>query len=136
LELKIEEKDKIINEEKIKNDNLNNIIQNYLIDKNLQNRIIELLNEIKLFRKYCNFSEGEKLISIKFISGEKDIDYPIITKNNEIFLKLESMIYEKYPKYRKTINDFLVGENKINRNQTIEQNNIKNNDIITLIINN
>ena len=46
------------------------------------------------------------------------------------------MIYEKYPKYRKTMNDFLVGENKINRNQTIEQNNIKNNDIITLIINN
>ena len=35
-----------------------------------------------------------------------------------------------------TVNYFLVGGNKINRSKTIEENNIKNNDIITLIINN
>jgi len=111
---------------------LNDIIKKYNIDPNF---IIELENEIKLFKKYCNFSEGEKLISIIFISVENDINYPIIAKNTDIFLKLESMIYEKYPKYRKTKNSFLVGDNKINPNQTLEQNNIKNNDIITLINN-
>ena len=98
--------------------------------------IIELENEIKLFRKYCNFSEGEKLISIKFISSEKDIDYSLIIKNTEIFLKIECMLYEKYPKYTETENYFVVGGNKINRGKTLKQNNIKNNDIITLIINN
>ena len=35
-----------------------------------------------------------------------------------------------------TVNYFLSKGNKINRNQTLEQNNIKNNDIITLYINN
>ena len=46
------------------------------------------------------------------------------------------MIYEKYPKFMKTNNCFLVRGKTINRNQTLEQNNIKNDDIITLIINN
>ncbi len=46
------------------------------------------------------------------------------------------MLYEKYPKYTDTENFFVVGGNKINRNKTLEENNIKNNDIITLIINN
>ena len=35
-----------------------------------------------------------------------------------------------------TVNYFLSGGNKINRNQTLEQNNIKNNDIIALYTNN
>jgi hypothetical protein len=35
-----------------------------------------------------------------------------------------------------TNNYFLVGGNKINKNKTIKENNIKNNDIITLEINN
>ena len=46
------------------------------------------------------------------------------------------MLYEKYPKYIDTNNFFVVNGNKINRNKTLEQNNIKNNDIITLKINN
>ena len=98
--------------------------------------IIELENEIKLFRKYYNFSDGEKLVSIKIISGEQDIDYSIIIKNTEQFLKIESMIYEKYPKYTEEENFFIVNGNKINRGKTLEQNNIKNNDVITLMINN
>ena len=46
------------------------------------------------------------------------------------------MIYEKYPKYADGENFFIVNGIKINRNKTLEKNNIKNNDIITLIINN
>ena len=139
MELKIKEKDIIINVEKIKNENLNKKIkelQNISNNNPQNNGIVELENEIKLFRKYNNFSEGEKLISIKFISGEQDIDYSIITKNTERFSKIEIMLYEKYPKYIETENFFVVGDNKINKHKTLEQNNINNNDIITLIINN
>jgi len=46
------------------------------------------------------------------------------------------MLYEKYPNYTETENFFVVGGKKINRSKSIEENNIKNNDIITLIINN
>jgi len=129
----------IIKEEKAKNDNLNKKIKELesISNKNQQiNNIIELENEIKLFRKFNNFSEGEKLIQIKFISNEQDIDYSLIVKNNEKFYKIEGILYEKYPKYVETDNFFVVSGNRINRNKTLEQNNIKSNDIITLIINN
>ena len=139
LESKIKEKDIIINKEKIKNENLNKKLKELqnLSNNNLDiNNIIELKNEIKLFREYNNFSEGEKLISIKFASEEQDIDFSIIIKNIEIFSKIETMLYNKYKKYIETQNYFLVGGNRINRHKTLEQNNIKNNDIITLFINN
>ena len=137
LELKIKEKDIIINKMELKNDNLikkikelqNNSYNNLNIDK-----VKELENENKLFRKYNNFSEGEKLISIKITSGEQDIDYSLIIKNTEQFLKLENILYDKYPKYYKTDNYFLVGGKTIDKHKSLEQNNIKNNDVIVLLI--
>jgi len=137
LELKLLQKDEIIKNEKLKNmilyERLNKLEN---ISNNLQKMKIELENEINLFRKYYKFSEGEKLISIKFISGEQDINYSLIAKNTVKFIKLEYILYEKYPKYMETVNYFLSGGNRVNRNKTLGQNNIKNNDIITLIMNN
>ena len=139
LESKIKEKNRIINEEKIKNENLNQKIKELqnISNNNLDiNNIIELKNEIKLFRGYNNFSEGEKLILINFASSEQDIKYSLIIKNTEIFSQIETMLYKKYPKYTETENYFLVSGNKINKHKTLQDNNIKNNDIITLFINN
>ena len=137
LELKIKEKDAIIKAMELKNDNLTIKIKELqnISNNNLGiNNIIELENENKLFRKYNNFSEGEKLISIKITSGEQDIDYSLIIKNTEKFLKLENIIYEKYPKYYETENYFLVGGKTIDKHKSLEQNNIKNNDVIMLLI--
>ena len=138
LESIILQKNEIIENEKLKNSTLNKKLKELENDSknNLERIKIELENEINLFRKYYNFSEGEKLISIKFISGEQDINYSIITKNTEKFIKVEYILYEKYPKYTETTNYFLAKGNKINRNETLEQNNIRDNDVITLITNN
>ena len=135
LELKLEEKDIIIKEEKLKNENLNKKIkelQNFPDCNSQINKIMELEDEIILFRKYYNFSKGEKLISIKFVSVEKDVDYSLITKNTERFPKIESILYEKYPKYMETENIFLTGGNKINRFRSLEDNKIKNGDILVI----
>ena len=130
------EKDKLLKEEKIKNDNLNKKIKEIISnDKIKENKTIELENEIKLFRTYYNFSSNEKLISIKFISGNQDFDFPVITKNTDYFTKIEQILYEKYPKYKDSENYFLVNGNKINRHKTLEENKIKNNDVLTLEIN-
>ena len=135
MKLKLEEKDKIINEEKIKNDNLNKSLKEEL--ENLLKKkkdIKELENEIKLFKSYCKFSQEEKLISIKFISANKKINFNIIAKNTDKFLKIEVILYEKYPKYANSKNFFLVNGNRINRNRSLQDNKIKNNDVITLQI--
>ena len=141
FELKIKEKDIIIEQEKKKNESINkkikeleNISNNN--SKIYKNNILKLNNEIKLFRKFNNFSEEEKLISIRFTSVAQDIDFSIVTKNTEIFTRIEIMLYNKYPKYIESENYFLVNGNKVNKHKTFEQNNIKNDDIITLQINN
>jgi predicted transcriptional regulator len=69
------------------------------------------------------------------MSDEQDINYSIVSKNTEKFSKIEAMLYDKFPKYIESENYFFVGEKKINRNKTLEQNNINNNDIITLKMN-
>ena len=95
---------------------------------------MELENEIKLFRKYYNFPKGEELISIKFVSVLKDVDYSIIIKNTDKFSKIEAIFYEKYPKYIETENFFMAGGNKINKHITLEGNKIKNGDVIVVAV--
>ena len=137
LKIQLIEKDKLLKEEKIMNDNLNKKIKEIEIISNTKaNKIIELENEIKLFRTYNNFSSNEKLISIKFISGNQDIDFSVITKNTDDFSNIEKILYKRYPKYKDSENYFLVNGNKINRHRTIEENKIRNNDVLTLEINN
>ena len=62
-----------------------------------------------------------------------DIDHTIIAKNTDEFLKIERELYEKFPNYINSENDFLLNGNKINKYKSLEENNIKNNDILTLI---
>lgn len=115
LERKIKELQKLIN-------NIN--------DK----KIKDLEDEIKLFRKFYNFLPEEKLLSIKVISVDQQIDYDIISKNTELFSKIEGDLYNKYENYRFTENYFLVNGNKINRHLNLKENNIRNNDTLTLCI--
>ena len=125
LELIIKEKDNIINKynkmKEIKNITNNNDI----------NKIKELEKEIKKYKNYF-LLPGEKLITIKFNSIDRKINFNIIAKNTDNFAKLEAFLYEKYPKYQDTDNYFLVNGKKLNRNRTLEENKIKDNDILTL----
>ena len=136
--MQLEEKNKIIREEKIKNNSLTKKIlelEIILNNKEKPKEIIELEKEINLFRSYYNFSSKDKLISIKFISIYQDINYPLIAKNSDEFSKLEKKLYDNYPKYKDTENYFLVGGKKINRNITLMENEVKDEDVINLGIN-
>ena len=124
LELIIKEKDNIINKyNKIKNITNNN--NNYI------NKIKELEKEIEKYKNYC-LLPGEKLITIKFISIDQSINFETFAKETDNIAKLEKSLYEKYPKYKDTENYFLVNGKKLNRNRTLEENQIKDNDILTL----
>jgi len=95
------------------------------------NKILELKNQINQLKSYF-LSPGENLISIKFTSCDQNINFSTFVKPNDNFTKIENILYDNYPNYREFENYFLVNGNIINRNKTIEQNKIKNNDIITL----
>ena len=76
-------------------------------------------------------SEGEKLISITFISFDESIQYSIICKNTHKFREIENMFYDKYIEYKNTNNIFLIKGKNINPSKTLEENNIKNGDVIS-----
>ena len=138
MERKLKEKENKINEEKIKNEELINKIKLFENNSNnysLNERILELENELNKFKSYC-LSQGEKLISIKFVSTDQIINnFTIIGKNTDRFSKLEEILYEKYPNYRSGDNYFIFNGNKVKRNMTLEENNIKDNDVLTLTTN-
>ena len=51
-------------------------------------------------------------------------------KITENFTKIEKDLYKKYPKFKKTENDFLLNGKKIDKNKTLEENKIKNDDLL------
>ena len=138
LEKKLKEKENKINEEKIKNEELINKIKLFKSNSNnysLNDRILKLEIELNKFKSYC-LSPGEKLISVKFISTDQSIyNFTAVAKNTDKFFKLEELLYEKYPNYRDSDNYFIFNGNKVKRNRTIEENNIKDNDVLTLTTN-
>ena len=119
-------KEKIIELEK------NKISKDLLCENILEKdkKIKEL--EIKLSRFPFELSEGEKLISIIFISIDQKMHYSIVCKDTDNFNKIELKLYEHYPSYSETENFFTVNGNIINRFKNIKENNIHDNDIIII----
>ena len=127
-----------LNNEKQKYINLKNNIDNKNhINFNNNSKIIELYTKIddlneKLSRYPFELKKNEKMISLIFISDDKKIHFSIICKSTEKFNHIEEKIYEKYPEYSITNNDFVVNGNKIQKYKTLVENNICNSDIISL----
>ena len=94
----------------------------------------EELNDLKLKISRFPFEllEGEKMISINFISITQDIRCSIICKNNDIFTTVENKLYNIYPDLKKTENYFIFNGNKIDKYSTLLENKISDNSIITL----
>ena len=99
--------------------------------------MIELYSKIedlkeKLSRYPFELNKNEKMMSVIFISSDQKIHYSVICKNTEKFNQLEAKLYNDYPEYSESENLFLVNGNRIKKFQSLEENNIHNNDIIML----
>ena len=121
-----------------------------LVEKNEKENILEfknkLLSEIlkrdreieklklKLSRFPFELDEGEKLISVILTSVDQKILHSIICKNTSKFFDLENKLYENYKEYLETENFFTVNGKVINRYKTLDENKIKDNDVIILNI--
>ena len=88
--------------------------------------------KIKLSRFPFELNEGEKLMTINFISVNQEINYSIICKNTQRFNEIENKLYDVYPKYSENENYFIVRGQRVIKNKTIEENHIENNDVIIL----
>ena len=91
---------------------------------------LNIINDIKL-NIPIEIKLGEKMMSVIFISIDQNIYYSTICKNTDIFSNIEEKFYDKYPEYKNATSEFFVNGNKIDRLKNIDDNKIKNSDIIT-----
>ena len=71
-------------------------------------------------------------MTLIIISGDQNVHYSIICKNTQKFTEIEHQLYQKYPEYLESENYFLVNGKKINKYRSLEENGIKNSDIVSL----
>ena len=132
IELFKNEFKKFIDSQKI-NENKINSNKDIIIKK--QEDEIDKLKE-KLSKYPFELSNGEKLISVIFTSSDQNMYYSIICKNTQKFIELEQKLYKDYPEYSKSENYFMINGNKVNKKKSLDENKIRNNDIIILTQNN
>ena len=96
-----------------------------------KDKIIDDLKS-KLDRFPFELSKGEKLMSIIFTTKSENFIYSIICKNIDKFYKIESQLYKVFPHYLKNKNYYTVNGKEINKNKTLDENKIKDNNIIIL----
>ena len=150
-EIQINELKRQLNEEKnknqkliIENNNLKNLIQKYEITiKSLKDEInkknieIEKYNLDKQSEDYItSLKPGEKIMCINFVSmGINDIGhYALACKNTDLFVRLEERLYNDFPQFKNYETYFEVNTRRIKRFKTLEENYIKNKNIINMFI--
>ena len=96
------------------------------------NYTINKLKQVKndIIKKY----ENEKLISVLFVTqGTHDIfNYSMACRPTDLFSSLEERLYKDFPKYKNIKKIFMVHAKRILESKTLEENSIRNNDIISL----
>ena len=131
LEIYIKKQREIIKDVKIELEEL----QHKLNDKKIINYKLQayrnIISDIRLNIPSLA-KPNEKLMSIVFNSFDENIHYSVICKNTDQFLKIESLLYDKYPQYKYLNKDYYVNGVKIDITKNLKDNNIKDSDIITL----
>ena len=91
-------------------------------------------NNIKDNYEITSIKPGEKIMALNFVSmGNQDIGhYNLVCKNVDLFIRLEERLYEDFPKFKEYETYLKKKKKRIKRFKTLEQNNIKTNDIINI----
>ena len=76
--------------------------------------------------------KNEKLMSVIITTLDQKMYYSIICKNTDLFSTIEKNLYSEYPQYLESNHYFMSKGLRINRFKSLEDNKIKNSDIITL----
>ena len=149
LKSELSKANKIINEQKLKiqelqtqlniyNNNINNLNNNI---KNYQNIINQkdielnnLKNQLLSNNNIINNFNLNEIMCVNFISGDQQIHYEVPCLKSNTFAEVEEKLYQKFPVYRETNNNFIANGNLVLRFKTIGENKIGNGLPVTLIV--
>ena len=88
-------------------------------------------NKIAEYEKIIKNKYGKE-INLIFMTNDKNVYCSINCQKTNYFKDIINIFFDKYPEYKEYDNIFTINEKKIDKNKTIEENNIQNNDIITI----
>jgi hypothetical protein len=122
-----------------------NILQNEnsALKLELNNKLIEMqnlkntLNNMKIqdFQSHLRYVyPGEIILPVQFSLNNQTVSKSIPCKNTDLFVRIEEQLYEVYPQYKNFNTYFTVNGNVIKRFKSIQENGIKNSDIVLLNI--
>ena len=147
----------LINENNILKNNINNLNNNI---NYLNNQITNYINQVQLLQNQINNYQnnyqnnlnnnsnnnnyinaesvrpGEKIFAVNFVSmGFQDIiNYSLVCKNTDLFVRLEEKLNNDYTQLKDKETYFMVNERRIKRFKTLDENQIKSNDVINLFL--
>ena len=126
--------------QKLKEDAINKI-KNININNNNDKKIIELYEKLEIKEKEIkdlknkldnNSNDFSNLMTVIFYSTDHKIHYSLICKKTDTFISLEKQLFETFPECQDSEYFFMVNGQKVNRYKTLEENKIKNSQVITL----
>ena len=89
--------------------------------------------QIKELKEQLKKNNSSEVKAIRFMSHDQNINFPMTCKGTETFSEIEDKLYNQYPEYRNGNNTFLSNGKIIQRFKTINENGIKNGDIIIMM---
>ena len=150
LKIENEKLNDIINSMKTKNFNLTNQIKqlesqlNKLrleLQNNKSNNNININNSLKIDSININdlirpLLPGEKIMTLIFNTQGTQyiVNYGLSCKKTNLFVRLEEILNNEFPDLKKNDTYFVVNTRRIKRFQTLEENGIKNNDVINIFL--
>ena len=120
------------NQLKIKYNKLNQTNSELKEQINKKEKIIKE-NELKISQFPFEILPGEKIMSIIITSLDQNVLSSFICKNTDSFNTLEKKFYEKHLEYKFLDNIFTSNGRKIDKNKSLDENKIKDNDIIIIV---
>ena len=131
----IEKLKKYISQSQINNVNQINNLQNIINQKNFE------LNTLRVQKSSNKFNPivqqkfyFDEIVCVNFISSDQNVHYAVTCTKTTIFAEIEEKLYQQYPRYRETNNDFLANGNLVLRFKTIDENKIGNGLPVTLVV--
>jgi len=147
MQIKLKENEKTIDKYKSKIEELKlklneNNIQLESFQKIIYQKEKEILNLKTKMKKYNGnnisnqtFYSRDQILALNFISSDQRLHFALPCIKNDLFVDVEKKLYEQFPEYKETNNNFLVNAKMILRFKTIEENKLESGIPILIIPN-
>ena len=97
---------------------------------NLDKEQEEHYNKLIIANQKYNLSENENLINLIIMTEDEKVIFPLICKDVNMFIIIEEKFYEEFPEYSEKKGKFFCNNILLDKDKTLKDCKIKNNNII------